>query len=1107
MFCRYCSLSVLGLFASFAVQADSVATTNADTLVISTPAVIAGQTNVYTHTTFPAQIDADLTLDNATYLRFMGANTTGTSTSPTDTKPVINIGTTAADVTLTVKGKSLFAATYRNSKSPDAWVNTGIDPAGNGSAAPSRIRVHLGVPNGAPGSTGCVKLDLKTSPSFGGNVFGPFWAEYLYINTSVKPNDSGYIDFMDVASSVSADISEIDNLNAAPARILFSGGVLFRNNATAHSAPLAVSAGHELILEGKPGYTVEYCKQYADCKFTARRGGIVRFRGGEVRLRNRGQHIVASDFNFLPWSLSTADNIVWEHTGALHLMESCLLVLESDDLLPHGATNGQVSIGNTTSNRGKEGYVNHCALDIAATVQHVNGLVSDSQEDDMIGIVTNRPYVAGTSTARGTLVFGEHDLSTAFNARCTAGVDVKKIGAGRLTVRHAAGESLTVCAGSVSFADVCAFDTLAVSNGVSLRGEVNVNAGAVFESNVDVVSLTLKLGEGAQISAAGALTMDSLSVGGQEIAAGTYETADWLAAGSAAVTVVRDSSQVLQRAVWTGAGADNLASTADNWDDASKVDFTTPVTEVEFATGGDTAVFTGALSYLAGLVFNAAGDFTLSGSAAANELALYGALTLDAEEAHAYTVDMPLRLYGADKQIVMPAAGGTLALRDLSGNCAIDIQGTKLSDLAYDYSTNGVVILENPRTEGDINHTKGGGTVILRGEVGVLNDGGTYTLDYGRYRNNKDINNGWCEMGMTRVESVVFHKKFQINGAGQVTGATGTSRFLTFAGVTNIFKELVTEVPSSTVVCQGGTVNVFEKGFYNKTGTADFTTAGATAANLAVNVFEGPVKADNTVRPLEFSGGYQKAIFRSPGNYSKTFLQMQNNVWLDLEAENAFDNTDFYFQSGAVMDLKGHNQRTRNLLSYGKSDSEVNRGTITSETPATLEVTGGARNRESCAWNVNGAFPFSGVSTNSTQQFTGPVSLLMSGSGYLLMNRNGAVESTGDVTVSSGTLEFAQRTSWPAVGAVTAEGAGKLVLGKADTFGRNVKLRLAGSGTLALPAAATMRVGELWLDDGTKPAPSGVYGVIGDTGAKYTTSHILSGRVRVINLGTRLIIR
>ena len=91
-----------------------------------------------------------------------------------------------------------------------------------------------------------------------------------------------------------------------------------------------------------------------------------------------------------------------------------------------------------------------------------------------------------------------------------------------------------------------------------------------------------------------------------------------------------------------------------------------------------------------------------------------------------------------------------------------------------------------------------------------------------------------------------------------------------------------------------------------------------------------------------------------------------------------------------------------------------------------------------------------------------------------------------DVTVNAGTLEFAARTSWPAAGAVTAEGAGKLVLGRADTFGKNVKLRLADSGTLALPAAAMMRVGELWLDDEAKPAPSGLYGAVGDTGAKYT---------------------
>ncbi|MCQ2390378.1 MAG: hypothetical protein MJ240_03040 [Kiritimatiellae bacterium] len=1097
--------------AAFCVRAAVV--TNSETFVVSSPTTLLGVTNIYTHTTLPAQIDANLTLDNRSYVRFMGANTTGTSTAPVDTRPVINIGTTAADVTLTVKGNSLFAATYRNSKTPTAWVNAGIDPANNSSAAPSRIRVHLGTPDGAPGSTGRVKLDLKTAQSFGGSALGAFWAEWLYVNTSVKPNASGYIDFLDVASGVTADISFIDNLSDTPARILFSGGALLRNNATAHDAPLAVASGHELILEGKTGSYVEYTKQYANCNLTARRGGVVRFRGGEVRLRSRGNCVKPTDFNFQPWHLSAADNIVWEQTGQLYLMENCVLSLEDDDVLPHAANNGQVRFHRNTSSLGNPDYRNYCAIDIGSTVQHVNGLVSDEQAVPTIGVVTNDAYSTGVSTARGTLVFGEHDLSTTFNALCTPGVDVQKIGRGTLIVRNAFGESLDVRAGVAVFSEVCAFEALAVADGAIVCGEVRVNGTVEFAAGADASTLDLVLGAGAKVATPRAMTLNSLVVNGASVSAGVYEQADWLAEGSAPVTVVKDPSLIVSAAVWTGAGADDSVATEANWADASKVGFLSPVTAPEFATGGSQAVFPAALSSLGGLTFNSAGDFTLAGADASSVLALYGPLTLaGGEGTRTYRVDMPLRLFGETTAITVSAANVTLHLRDLSGLTAVNIMGEKLSDLPQDYATDGVVILENPRTIGDIDHTRGGGTVILRGEVGVPGEGGTYTLDYGRYRNGSNKDNGWVELGKTRVENVVFHKKLKIDGGGQVGGSTGTSRFLLFGGVTNVFNELVQERPSCSVRTEGGTVNVFKKGFANSSGSCEFTNENvapnnATSTKPATLIFDGPVTTDSTSRQLSFSGSYTKAIFRSTGNYAKMYMSLYANVTLEFTVDDAFTNTDFYFVRAATVDLCGTHQKVRCLLSYGQSDQEPNYGTFTSVKPATLEVTGGGLSRAGCAWVTEGDSFHLGVTTNSTQQITGPVSLVKSGTGYLLMNRNGEVASTGDVTVEGGTLEFTARTGWPAAGSVTAEGTGNLVLGKADTFGPGVALHLTGSGTISMPAEAVMRVGALWLDATGRPAPSGIYGAVGDTGAKYTTPHILSGRVKVANLGTKLLLR
>ena len=330
---------VIGMVCAALAAAGYGVVTN-ESMVITSPTVWSGVTNVYTAPVNVGSILADFTLQGRSYVRFMGANQTGVGTPSVDTNPRFYIATNANDVTVTVKGYSLFATTYRNSDGPAKWTALGIDPPGDRAAAPSRVRVRLGTAGGEPGSTGRAKLvveDYTKDTGFGANVFGTFWAEWLFVESSVATNAPGMIDFLEIKSGAYADIACIYNKSPYPARILFNGGVLFRNNVCDHGTSLSPETGHEIICQGVNGNPISLRKQFAEAKMSGQLGGTVRMRGTDVRLHNEGavpQWL--GGWNFRPWRLMRQDNIVWEITGDIHLTGNMWLRTESDDVLPYG---------------------------------------------------------------------------------------------------------------------------------------------------------------------------------------------------------------------------------------------------------------------------------------------------------------------------------------------------------------------------------------------------------------------------------------------------------------------------------------------------------------------------------------------------------------------------------------------------------------------------------------------------------------------------------------------------------------------------------------------------------------------------------------------------
>ena len=1038
--------------AAVALVGASFGVVTNESMVITSPTVWSSVTNVYTAPVNVGSILADFTLQGRSYVRFMGANQTGLGVPAVDTNPQFYIATNANDVTVTVKGYSLFATTYRNSNSPAKWTALGIDPPGDRAAAPSRVRVHLGKPDGDPGTTGRVKLvleDYTKDTGFGDNIFGTFWAEWLFVESSVATNAPGMIDFLEIKSGAFADLACIRNNSPYPARILFNGGVLFRNNVCDHGTSLSPATGHEIICQGVNGNPIYLRKQFAEAKMSGQLGGTVRMRGVDVRLHNDGaipQWV--NGWNFRAWRLMRSDNIVWEITGDIHLTGNMWLRTEAEDLLPYGSGVGGMVVEYNGYSGYAEGNANqnqhHCCLDLYGTRQHLNSVTSTGT-GAYIGIVTN------TASATGTLVLGAQDVNAVLNARCTANVAVEKEGAGTFTVRESSAESLSVNGGSVFFSGATsAFTNITVAAGVPLYGKVDVRSRLTFAGSDTTVAMDgfePNLGSDAVIdlgSNGRTLSVKALSVGGAFLAPGVYAAADnaWLPYGS--VKVLLSPSAAPTDVTWTGATSTS-ASVAGNWDVAP--DFSTatcrPIFASPTAATASAVLDTGDICNFLGLGFGGVSAFTLSGN---DTIQLYGSLSVADPGLGVmprYEVAAPVVLR-ASQAIAMPADGAEVVFSggiDGDPTCGIELKGAKLSSLSWDYATNGVLKLVNPRVSGPITHKSGGGTLVLKGQVGNPGDVEPLTIHYGNYRNNNNIDDGWCETGMTRFEGVTCWKPMSLEGRGQMAGATGiTTFFHAAANTTNVFKELVKQSPSTTLNGGGLTAMVvFEKGYLDSTSTG----SGISMLN-ATYVFEGPMVQVRKDR--EVNGSNAKHVFKATGNRAAMVYRLNSGLVAEFHVDDAFDDTLAHMNAGnSVMRLNGTHQRWRFIYSSN------NAGTI--EGDGCIEIAQGVLNEAATA------------NTNLTSALSGRVSIEMSGSGWQRLKRQ-AFASYGDVSVSSGTLAFTDGASWLNGTNVNVTGSGTLKLTGANTFNsKHAVIRFADNGKIEVPSGVTQKFAEGWVGD------------------------------------------
>jgi len=146
----------------------------------------------------------------------------------------------------------------------------------------------------------------------------------------------------------------------------------------------------------------------------------------------------------------------------------------------------------------------------------------------------------------------------------------------------------------------------------------------------------------------------------------------------------------------------------------------------------------------------------------------------------------------------------------------------------------------------------------------------------------------------------------------------------------------------------------------------------------------------------------------------------------------------------------------------------------------------------------------SGYGTN-TVNWAGGVSLLKTGDGLLRMSKK-AFGSTGSITVTGGTLEFADGGSWTNGTSVSVGGTGTLVVTEPSTFSKYIELALDGEGTISIADGVSVKVEALYVGGSMLPAGRYTYATAPEQ-VKAHLDPLTTGAILVKKAGTTVIIR
>lgn len=294
-------------------------------------------------------------------------------------------------------------------------------------------------------------------------------------------------------------------------------------------------------------------------------------------------------------------------------------------------------------------------------------------------------------------------------------------------------------------------------------------------------------------------------------------------------------------------------------------------------------------------------------------------------------------------------------------------------------------------------------------------------------------------------------------------------------GTTNVFKGFVA-LPRWTYFGANGLV-VFEKGFSMMEYTRQYL-GGNTTVVILDRLYLGDSWGSRGLYPSSDNGKLSNRFLLDANveykNASMGFCIEFDGEWHMLR--------DYCFTCGylrgpnvyGTIHLNGHPQRIEKLEGSGYVSS--------TNAPAFLEL----------------STP-SGYSFTNRVVFAGHAGVRMMGGGEIVLK--GESTSDGSVEVEGGVMEL--DGTWLNASAVSVSGAGVLKIGgpSGQAFGRDVTLRLSGTGGIEIPEDKILHVGEFYLNGSDEPLKAGLYG------SSRTGGLVRGGYVQVGILGTLLIFR
>ena len=480
---------------------------------------------------------------------------------------------------------------------------------------------------------------------------------------------------------------------------------------------------------------------------------------------------------------------------------------------------------------------------------------------------------------------------------------------------------------------------------------------------------------------------------------------------------------------WTGGEASDSASIDGNWKSGVAPSLQGGTLLATFAEGGSQAIFPGE-SDLRGIVFSG-GDFFIGSAVPGARLVLGSAGLSFAEpgegETPEYTIGLPVAVESAQTWTV-PSGVSVVLTNEVTATDKIKVPGAGRVEF---------------RDGGQFaNLSISNVTAILSGRIcnidGTVSDVIKDTTDPGVL-----VTRGALSSAYTTIFSnAVVEKCFYSNqgNMGYTAFVVATNSTCTFKGGVHV------TIPWKEFRGQPGSECVFENG-----AKLDWTVKfGGSGSRFVIR--NKPMAFDANAIVLAATVRFECAG-NSVGNSYQ--MRLESTGRLELAVDNVFNNTalNIYNEKGTI-DLCGTRQPFKFVLSAG------NKATITGEAGSLLEVTQGTTVMEGTAG-----------STNICCKVQGGVGLLMSGTGRLLM-KGMAFESSGDVSVSNGVLEFASDASWLNGTNVTVSGTGTLKIGKAETFSKDFAvIHFEDSGMISVPAGMTQVFAEGW--DGDRKLTSG----------------------------------